>query len=74
MSNNQNTILDEMRAEAIGETPLGELFLIVGGMLGRVPTKAELHILTEYLKGFSSDIIKQCEEVILGTITIDKVH
>ena len=72
MSNNQNTILDEMRAEDIGETPLGELFLIVGDMLGRTPTKAELHILTEYLKGFSSDIIEQCEKAVLGTMFLDK--
>ena len=74
MSNKQNDILDEMRAEAIGETPLGELFLIVGDMLGRTPTKAELHILCEYLKGFSATVIAQCEKAILGTIKLDKVH
>ena len=74
MSNKKNDILDEMRAENIGETPLGELFLIVGDMLGRTPTEKELHILTEYLKEFSGDIIEQCGKAILDTIPLDKVH
>ena len=65
MSNKQNDILEEMRAEAIGETPLGELFLIVGDMLGRSPTKKELGVLCKYLKGFNNYIAKEYKKVIL---------
>ena len=68
MSNDQNTILDEMRAEAIAEHPLRELFGIVENMLGRPATIAELDILHNFLLKTSLNVVEDCRETALKAI------
>lgn len=68
MSNDQNTILDEDKREYLDEHPLKELFDIVGNMLGRPATEAELKILHNFLLKTSINVVEGCKKTALRAI------